>query len=339
MNSSQRVMQALAGGPVDRPPVSAWGHVYHRESSAEDLVAATLEGWERHRWDWIKLNPRKHYHVEPWGVRYRYPGVPDVKPTLEAWPVHSGDDWRAIMVAPWDRGAFAEQIEAVAMLRQRLPADVPILATVFTPLAVLGEMVEQPQQLAAHLQTHPDVVRDALEHVTRTFEALVPHLLRAGADGLYFATVDWASRDLISAEDHRRWSRPYDLRVLAAARQARFHVLHVCKSHDLLFETADYPVQAWSWAAHDPTNPALAEAWARLPGAVMGGLSHDVALLDPSPEPALAELRAGFAATGGRRWLVAPSCSIAPATPASTLAAVRSAVETMRVEPEASPKP
>lgn len=339
MQPSERVMRALRGEPVDRPPVSFWGHFYHRESSARDLVEATLEAWERHRWDWVKLNPRKHYHVEPWGVRYRYPGVPDVKPVLEAWPIRTGDDWRSVDVRPWNQGAFAEQIEAVAMLRRALPAEVPIVETVFTPLAVLGEMVERPAELAGHLRTHPDAVHAALEAVTRTYESLVPHLLRAGADGLYFATVDWASRDLISAEDHRRWSRPFDLRVLAAAREGRFHVLHVCKSRNLLFELADYPVHAFSWAAHDPTNPALAESLAQLPGALMGGLSHDAALLEPSPEPALAEYRAALAATGGRRWLVAPSCSIAPATPEATLAAVRAAVENTRLESEASPMP
>ena len=60
MTSRDRVLAALAGEPLDRPPVSFWGHVYHRESSASELVAHTLERWQKHRWDWVKLNPRKH---------------------------------------------------------------------------------------------------------------------------------------------------------------------------------------------------------------------------------------------------------------------------------------
>ena len=43
MTSRDRVLAALAGEPLDRPPVSFWGHVYHRESSATVLVAHTLE--------------------------------------------------------------------------------------------------------------------------------------------------------------------------------------------------------------------------------------------------------------------------------------------------------
>src|SRR6059036_554873 len=115
MTSRDRVLAALTGDAVDRPPVSFWGHVYHRESSAADLVEATLERQREFAWDWVKLNPRKHYHVEDWGVRYRYPGLADEKPTLEAWPIHDPDDWRSIGPRPPDRGSLGEQIEAVRL--------------------------------------------------------------------------------------------------------------------------------------------------------------------------------------------------------------------------------
>src|SRR5689334_9122950 len=147
MDHRERVMAALAGAPLDRPPISFWGHFYHRESTAEDLVAATLEFQKEYDWDWVKLNPRKHYHVEPWGVRYRYSGRAAEKPVLEAWPVHQPGDWAAITERPGDAGALAEQLLAVRRMRAELPADVPLLQTVFTPLAILGEMVEEPGEL------------------------------------------------------------------------------------------------------------------------------------------------------------------------------------------------
>ena len=87
MTPRERVWAALRGEPVDRPPVSFWGHFYHRESTALDLVEATLEFQSEFHWDWVKLNPRKHYHVEPWGVQYHYSGRAAEKPVLERWPV------------------------------------------------------------------------------------------------------------------------------------------------------------------------------------------------------------------------------------------------------------
>lgn len=331
MTPRDRALAALRGGPVDRPPISFWGHVYHRESTAEALVEHTLERWRRHGWDWVKLNPRKHYHVEDWGVRYRYPGVPDVKPTLEAWPVHEPRDWERIGPRPHDAGALGEQLEAVRALRAALPAEVPMLQTVFTPLAILGEMVEPAGVLKEHLRSAPRAVERALEVVTGVFERYVREVMRAGADGIYLATVDWGCRAFVTREDLRRWSRPYDLRLLAAAGPSPFHMVHVCRSDALLYEFADYPVGAWSWDATHPSNPSLGDALSRLPGAVVGGIAHEGALQARGPEAVLEEFRRALAQTGGRRWWVAPGCSIPPTTPDENLAALRVAVEDVPV--------
>lgn len=335
MTSRERVMAALRGEPVDRPPVSFWGHFYHRESSARDLVAATLEFQSEYGWDWIKLNPRKQYHVEPWGVRYTYDGDPKHKPVLERWPIHQAADWAAVSPQSHEHGALGEQLDCVHLLRRELEDDVPLLATVFTPLAVLGEMVEEPGELRLHMRTHPNAVRGALEAVTETYERYVAELLAQGVDGLFFATVDWASKDLLSAEEYRQWATPYDMRILEIVRQAPFNVLHVCKRRNLLLELADYPVSAWSWAATDPLNPTLAQALERLPGAVMGGISQEETLQERDPREAVREFEKGLEATAGRRWLVAPGCSIPPATPAANLVAVRDAVQAVRLSEEA----
>jgi len=274
----------------------------------------------------VKLNPRKHYHVEPWGVRYRYTGVPDEKPTVERWPVHEPADWNRIDEQPHDQGALGEQLEAVRSLREKLPADVPLLQTVFTPLAILAELTEPPEQLRDLIPREPKRVERALEAVTRTFERYVTAVMQAGADGLFLATVDWGSREFVTPESLRRWSRPYDLRLLAAAGASRYHTMHVCKGDALLYEFADYPVGAFSWDATAPGNPGLAEALTRLKGAVMGGIDHEGALQRGS-EAAIAAYRRALEATGGRRFLFAPGCSIPPQTPEATLTALREEVE------------
>ena len=326
MTSRDRVLAALRGEAVDRPPVSFWGHVYHRESSAEDLVAHTLERWRKYRWDWVKLNPRKHYHVEPWGVRYHYSGVPNAKPTLATYPVHAPADWDRIGEVPHDAGALGEQLDAVRALRAALPADVPLLQTVFTPIAILAEMTEPPETLRDLLAVEPARVERAIEAVTRTFERYVAAVMRAGADGIYLATVDWGSRAFVTPALLRRWSRPYDLRLLAAAGASPYHTLHVCKGDALLSEFADYPVGAFSWDATAPGNPSLAEGLELVQGAVVGGIGHETEL-QLGAETAITAYHRALEATGGRRWLFAPGCSIPPQTSEATLAALRDEVE------------
>jgi uroporphyrinogen decarboxylase len=213
----------------------------------------------------------------------------------------------------------------------------PIVETIFTPLAILAEMVDEPGALKLHMRSHPNAVRGALEAVTATFEPYVARVIESGADGIFLATTDWASKTWMNEVEYREWARPYDLRLLAAAAGAPFNVLHVCKARNLLFEFSDYPVQAFSYDATHPTNPPLDQALARLPGAVMGGISQDEALQQPNPEAVLAEVRRGLELTGGRRWLVAPSCSIPPTTPAGNLKAVRAAVEAASIDAASSP--
>ncbi|MEO5989533.1 MAG: uroporphyrinogen decarboxylase family protein, partial [Candidatus Eisenbacteria bacterium] len=130
------------------------------------------------------------------------------------------------------------------------------------------------------------------------------------------------SRSFMTPEELKRWSRPYDLRVLAAAGATPYHTMHICKGDALVSEFADYPVGAFSWDAGSPGNPSLSEGLASLPGAVMGGIAHEGALQASDPEEALQSYRRAFRETGGRRWLFAPGCSMPPQTPERTLAAL-----------------
>lgn len=322
-----RVMATLAGDPVDRPPMSFWGHVYDRESSAADLAAATIERRERFDWDFVKLNPRASYHGEPWGLEYAYPGGPTGKPTRLAHPLHTLDDYLRLRPVPGDAGALGEQLEAIRLARAGLPADVLLVETVFSPLSVVTYLARDVAAVERAIVHEPNAVHTALEAVTRTFEDFVPRALRAGADGIYFATVHWASADRPwSADDYRAFAAPYDLRVLERAQGAPFNLLHVCRPRNFLPALVDYPVAAVSW---DPTadgNLDLGAGRKLVRGAVIGGIGHDDALVAADDAPALSQLERGFALTGGRGWIVAPGCSIHPATPAERLDALREAV-------------
>src|SRR5439155_18282606 len=133
------------------------------------------------------------YHAEPWGVRWRYSGRPHEKPVLEDWPIRAPGDWARIAPQPATAGALGEQLEAVRLLRRALPAEIPLIETVFTPFAVLREMVPTPADVQHARAAAPDALRAALEAVCVTFEQFVPRVLEAGADGIFLATVDWAT--------------------------------------------------------------------------------------------------------------------------------------------------
>ncbi len=312
----------LRNEPVDRVPVSLWRHFYESEETAEGLAGAMLAWQAKWDWDWMKINPRASYHVEGWGVQLRFSGQPLIKPVVTAVPIHDVADWAKLRPLPVDSGPLAEQIEVVDRICEALGNKEYALETVFNPLSIAADLVPDNATLLDHMQRDPQAVHGALEVITQTFVPFVQALLQSGADGIFFATTDWASRDMLTEDQYAEFGRPYDLRVLEAAQSAAFNVLHVCKNNNLLFALADYPVHAINWAVGSVGNPTLHEVQERTEKVVIGGLTNET-LRNEDHAHVNAEARAADVQTGGRRWILGPACSIAVDTPEANLRAAR----------------
>ena len=237
-----RLTAIVQGKRPDRPPVSFWRHFYTEENDPRRLSEALLGFHRQFSWDWIKINPRGSYHLEDWGFLYEPSTHPHQKPVKKHFPVQTAQDWERITPRPVTEGALGEQLNLVSRVVKEAAGD-PVLMTVFSPLSIAGDLVPDDSVLVRHLQEHPDRVAAALLAITETFEQFVREALNAGADGVFFATTQWASRTRLSADAYRAWGTPYDLRVLSAAAGAPFNLLHVCEADSLITELSDYPVQ------------------------------------------------------------------------------------------------
>ncbi|HEU4758860.1 MAG TPA: uroporphyrinogen decarboxylase family protein [Dehalococcoidia bacterium] len=315
-----RVLAALRGGEVDRVPVSAWWHDFAREWSPEGLAEATLEAYRKFGWDFIKVNPRATYYAEDWGARFR--ASPDRQPELLEAAVRSAEDLARIQPLAPAQGAYSEQLAALAIIARDLAGEAPFIQTVFSPLAVMSRLTGSTRFVQRLIAEQPDALLAALDAVAQTLAAYARACLDVGAAGVFFATVEWGSGDNISPQDYDRFARPFDLRVLEAVRDAPFNVLHVCRDNNHLLRLLDYPVAAFHWDVTGAGNPTLAEVAARTDRALMGGVSHQSTMASGSPEDVAAEGRRAVAETGGRRFLLAPGCSIDPGTPEANLRAL-----------------
>ncbi len=330
MTKKERVDAAVRNQPVDRPPVSLWRHFYESEENAEGLAGAML-GWQRkYDWDWMKVNPRASYHVEGWGVKLRFSGQPLVKPVVLEVPIKAPADWANLRPLSLDEGPLDEQLEVCERICEALGGEVYICETVFSPLSIAGDLVAAPQQLLDDMKNNPQAVHAALEVITATFSEFVTRLLKTGADGIFFATTEWATTDTLTSDLYAEFGRPYDLQILAAAQDAAFNVLHVCKNNNMVLDLADYPVHAINWAVGSPGNPPLHEVQARSGKAVIGGL-HNETLQSGSPAEVMSEARAASIQTTNRLWMLGPACSIAVDTPDANVRAARQAVDQLTV--------
>ncbi|MDH7500986.1 MAG: uroporphyrinogen decarboxylase family protein, partial [candidate division NC10 bacterium] len=160
-----------------------------------------------------------------------------------------------------------------------------------------------------------------------TFSSYAKSCLQEGADGIFLATTEWASYELLSDEEYGEFGRPYDLQVLAGARGGSFNILHVCGRRNMLRALLDYPVGAFNWAATDATNPSLREILRRSGKAVIGGIDEKGALLHGPPEALRQEIERAREERERGRWMLGPGCAIPVDVPEGHLRQIRQEIE------------
>lgn len=323
MTSRERVYASLAGEDVDRVPVSAWWHDFPREWTAQSLAEASIEAYEAYGWDWVKLNPRATFYGEAWGAKYE--PNDDRQPTLASPAFTSAAEISKLRAVDMRKKELADQIESVKLVAKKLKGEAPLVQTVFSPLACLSIAAGSTRFIKRMIREEPDAVLTALDSITETMTAFSQACLKVGAEGIFFATVEWGSADVMSWDEYDRFARPYDLRVLEAIKDAPFNVLHVCQSNNHLMQMLDYPVAAFNWATQDTTNPSPAEVLSSTNGAVIGGASHDTVLPGGSPAEVVKEAHRSILESGSGRFLLSPGCAIPPTTPEKNLRALAQA--------------
>lgn len=331
MDRTERVEAAVAGRPVDRVPVSAWGHFFTRETTAASLAETMLAFRETYDWDYLKIHARASYHVEGWGFTYEPSRDPAKGHVCTASPIHNANDWRKLKPLPLTTPAFAEQFQLIELIRKDMPKRTPLIMTVFLPLDMAEKLVDRnPQLLKQHIEEDPDSVRHAVEVFTETFVPFVRKVAASGVDGIYFSTK-WANHRKLAPETYRRLTRDADLQVIAEAKGLWCNFLHLCEDEIQLRELADYPVQVFHWDTRTPGNPNFATARESLSGALGGGVDA-ATLAEGTPAEVEAVARDAIRQTEGRGFLLGPGCSVRiAATPADNLHALRKAAETAAV--------
>jgi uroporphyrinogen decarboxylase len=322
MTKKQRVRAAIAGEPVDRPPISLWGHDFLREWTAEDLVANTLDNYRPYDWDFIKFNPRATYFAEAWGNTY---GVPSDQrqPAPLTNVVTKPEQLRDTKPVDAAGGAFGEHLRALGMLLHGVKEDVDVLHTIFSPMSIVAMLCGSPKSFIEYAKADGDATHAAIRAATETLSAYARASIDEGATGIFFAPLIWASRDTCDDAFYAEFGRPYDLEVLAAAADADFNVMHVCRNHNMLETLLDYPVAAFNWADHGDGNQSLDAVHGKSKAAVMGGIDN-AHIHKMTADDVASQAREAIAL--GERVFVTAGCAIPPQTPAENRMALVKAV-------------
>lgn len=334
----ERLAAIADGEPADRPLVSAWHHFLHEEADPEAFICASLAFQKKFDWDLVKLHPRAVYLAEAMGNRYDYSSYTGPMPKCVEHVINREDDLRKITRKPGDKGSLGEQLDIIRRVRAALGTDVPIIQTVFSPLAVFihlagaknpgrNKLADSNENLAIRcMRNDPEGAHMALSAITDTMSDYVKLVLDAGADGLFYTPLGLAREGYLTHEEWHTFGCEYDLAVLEVARGS-FNILHTCGMHanPLLF--IHYPISVLYWAQSAPGNPPMAgsEKWLGKLG-VAGGVNEELFASDNAPAIALAAAEA-CRNMRDKPFLLAPECSVSPTTPDNELMLLRKTVE------------
>ncbi len=324
MTKRERVYAALDGKPVDRPPVALWRHFPQDDQRAETLAQAHVAFHKTFDWDFLKVTPASGYYGDDWGLRASYkPNREGTRHYTER-PIKKETDWPKLKRLDVTAGAYGRELQALRLIRKALPDDV-VLATIFSPLTIARQLAGETA-LLRYIRDSIDETHEGLEIIAETTGQFASECLAAGADGIFFAT-QCASTAYMTIEEYEEFARPYDLRVLDAARAAEIVLLHIHGERIMFEQLTDYPIHALNW--HDrKTEPTLKEAREVYSGTLAGGVDAMETIGGAAAEKVTAEVRDAIAQTDGKRHIVAAGCVIPIDAPESNLRAVRQAVGT-----------
>jgi len=307
MTKRERVLAAVKGGAVDRPPVSFWYHInYVPDPWGETLAREELAFYEKYDVDFLKV-----MHDIPY----------ELLGGMES--VATPEDWNRLDVLHPRRGNFAKQLDALHRILKGKKDDGIVINNLFSSFAFAHRVCGR--DLPKFIEADMGALQVGLETITESLIAFARTAILDGIDGIYLAVLG-PSPDLTTPDVYRREFLPWDRKVLeAVADMGCFNVLHI-HGEGIYFDMfLDLPFHALCWS-NKLTKPSFTEARNIYRGCVIGGL-HELAIKDKTPEEVIAEAQEAMDETGGRSVVIAPGCAVPTDTPEANLHALRRAVE------------
>ena len=320
----ERIEACLSGATTDRIPVAFWRHFPVDDQSPDGLARAVLEFQNTFDFDLVKVTPSSSYCLNDWGVEDEWRGATEGTRDYVRRVIKSPEDWLRLRVLDPFKGMLGNQLSCLRMICSELNQSVPVLETIFNPLAQAKNLVGG-DMLLVHIRQYPDAVHAGIKTIVESTRRFIEAASHTGIAGIFYA-VQHASYRLLSEEEYQVFGRGYDLQVLESTKDLWLNMLHL-HGEDIMFRLfADYPVQVINW--HDrETFPGLGEAQGIYHGVVCGGLQRERTMVLGTPEQVNAEARDAILATRGKRFILGTGCVLPIITPHANIFAARRSCE------------
>jgi uroporphyrinogen decarboxylase len=325
LSHRERMQALLSNQPLDRLPVAMWRHFPVDDQDPYSLAAATLHYQNTYDFDLVKVTPASSFCLKDWGAEDRWEGNPEGTRFYSKHVIQSPQDWENLPVLHPSSPYLAQQLKCLAIIKNQLDGNTPILQTIFNPLAQAKNLAGG-DLLLVHMRKHPEAVLKGLEIITKSTQTFLDEAIQTGIDGVFYA-IQHAQAKLLTTTEYEQFGKPYDLQLLDHTRNLWCNLLHLHGS-DVYFDmVTDYPINIINWHDRD-THPSLKDALPKFKGILCGGLKRETIALGTSPDIG-SEIRDSVSQVGGNRFLLGTGCVVPIIAPHGNILAARRFVESL----------
>lgn len=323
MNSRERLKAMVSNQPVDRVGITGWLHMPLVDRNPKDFAKASISFTEANGWDFVKVMYNGFYMTEAYGGDITYSKDPKIwYGEINKYPINHPNDLLNLPVLDPTKGVLAREIDGTKRIIDHFKGTVPVLATLFTPLTWIQEMTtrSRPEPTQAFMRYNQKELHRALEAVSETNIRFLEELVKAGIDGIFYAT-QFGTADYITPEEHREFGEKYDLPALEAIKDHTwFNMFHIHYYRNLMFEAfAKYPVQALNWEdkrGSDTERTSIRKARSLTDKVLICGIDehHDFFNADNDREAIKAVLKERLVTSlkecGDNKFIFGPGCAM-----------------------------
>lgn len=322
MNHRQRMERVLSGESPDRVPISFWRHFPVDDQDPYALMRSTLWFQTTYDFDLVKVSPSSSFCLRDWGAVDEWTGNPEGTRNYHGAVIQRPEDWRRLPRLSPRRGFLSEYLEALRSLLHTLSPSVPVIQTVFSPLAQAKDLVGG-ENFLLHLRRYGEEVREGLATIEQTTLEFIQALKQVGVDGVFFA-VQQAQYGLLSLSEFEEFGKAFDLHIAEAVRELPFNVLHI-HGQQVLFDpllSYGFPILNWE-QAHG--SPDLCEGQQRGAKVVCGGLDRWQTMALGTPQDVTRRARQAICETDGKGFILGADCVLPVVTPHGNILAAKDA--------------
>ncbi len=319
----ERMEICLSGEQPDQVPISLWRHFPVDDQTPDGLAAATAAFQHQYDFDFIKVTPSSSFCLKDWGADDHWTGHSEGTREYTKYVINQPDDWYSLPVLNPRQGHLGDQLNCLRLLTSEFSPQTPLVQTIFSPLAQAKNLIGK-ERLQVHIRKYPEAVLAGLERITETTLQFQEEAAKTGIDGIFYA-IQHAQYGLLSSSEFEAFSKPFDLKILNAARGFWLNLAHLHGENVMFDEIINYPVSIINW--HDrQTPPDLITAKTEYGGVLCGGLRQWETMVLGTSEQVCSEALDAIKATSGRKFILGTGCVLPVMAPRGNILAARQIV-------------